>query len=141
MNIKVNTTPEQRRWIEAQVQNYQNALKHIEERRNKEIAETQRRLTEYLEFWESNEIPIYDYAASKKQGGPGFYEVQRIWHENPNLININTLHLKDGWVCEYCRCDTVTKYVSCGDSRYDETYYVCDCDGAKANGRAWDELN
>lgn len=141
MKIKVKVSKQIRGWIEDQEENYKKALVREVERHKKEMADTKKRLADYIKFWETNEKPVYDFTASQRVGGPGFHETEIIWVLDDGTINVNVLKPNSGWRCKFCKKEPVNKYVGCADSRYDETYHTCDCEGAKKNGIKWEDLN
>jgi hypothetical protein len=62
----------------------------------------------------------FHFTLGKVNRWDGYYEVPRIW--------------LDRWCCEYCERPTVTYYKVEADSRYDETYYMCNCKKAGKKG-------
>ncbi len=41
---------------------------------------------------------------------------------------------QSGWYCKFCGKEPRQLFLTCGDSRYDDTVYMCDCKGAEGVG-------
>lgn len=139
MKIKAKVSEDQKKWILEQEQRYKNALINEVSRHKKEMADIQSRLDSYVKFWEENEKPIKP-REKKRVGGGNFHETVLLNFVDENFININTLKPEGSWVCKFCLGEVAERYISCGDSRYDQTYSCCDCRGAKIKGKPWNEL-
>lgn len=139
MRIKAKVSEDQEKWILESESRYKKALEYEVERHAKAMADIQERLDNYVKFWEENEKPIKP-REKKRKGGPGFYETVLLNFVDEKFININTLKSEGSWVCKFCLGEVAEKYISCSDSRYDETYHCCDCKGAKIKGKPWEEL-
>ena len=142
IKIKAKTTKEQKKWIEEQLSHYENALIRAKEEYEKEISRINEAIQEYKDFWAKNDMLIYDWQKERDrvESIPHYklFKVNQKWVKT-GKININVLKEDERWGCEHCGRETVNRYITNGDPRYDETEHYCDCAGAKKNGEKWSD--
>lgn len=95
------------------------------------------------EYFIQNAIrPIYDYKnfKDKKFDKNEMYETETEWWDTGTISDMTHKNVSI-WVCKYCKTPIRRKYIATGHDHTDYSYEICDCAGAKKNGKHWDKLD
>lgn len=126
--------------IEQRLSTFLSAPERLREDYLKKLEIANNKITEVKKFWENNTLPIYDYISeydrmnSMKEND--LYIVDH-FYKTWDALNVSTWEKQKGWACFHCKREPIMRYITCSDSRYDDNYRCCDCEGARKNGIKW----
>lgn len=140
MKIKVKTTKEQKKNIEDQLKRWEGGFESAKRAYEEEIIRLEKQIKEYKDFWENNEKKIFESKSydRKYPDKDKLFETKTVF-KNTGKISISSLNEMSIWVCQYCGNEPFKKYINAGSHR-DYDYDVCDCAGAKKNGKPYCKL-
>jgi hypothetical protein len=140
IEIKVKTLPYQREIIEERFKHLEKSLLKAKEDYDKEVQKINNLISTEKKFWAENTCPIEDsYVENKRRIKEEKAYVVRTKIVDSGTVNTSCYKLQKV-VCIYCGKEPLTFYLSCSDSRYDERHQVCDCSGAKKNGKPFSKI-
>lgn len=136
MKIKCKHTAEHAEWLKRSLDNLVKAKEALKSDYEKELKEIEEKISNFLEFWETNKKPIYDSSIeyNRKLDMSKACEATTIY-KGSGMISSSTGTEMSFWVCDKCFRQTKKKYIATGHDHTDYSYEVCDCDGVQGNKR------
>lgn len=129
--------------IEERLDCFTNQAESLKEEYEKKIKEVQKKAEEMKDFWAENKLPIYDWLEACRRRDSikdkDLYITKTAW-KIWDALNVNTWEKHSGHACVHCGKEPISREVCYSDSRFDERFACCDCEGARKNGEKWTEV-
>lgn len=141
MRIKISLNKEDKEFLKEWIKKIKPDKKSLYRKYREDLKEKEERYKKEVEFWETNELPIY------KPRSPEGFNKKNAFSIKPKLLELNSIYLctkerAKEWVCPFCFQQSMKKYIATGHDHTDYSYDVCDCKGAQSGGgKNWSELD